>query len=368
MSQSVVAGLGFGDEGKGLVTDWLCREKQNPIVVRYSGGHQVGHCVRTETEKHVFSNFGSGTIAGAPTIWNAKTVDPVGFCNEYEDIKQFNPIINIDPMCPVTTPYDKVINVRTNKENKHSTIGVGFGATIEREENHYHLYFGDLFYPEIRDRKIDLIIKYYHKLGIVSKVEDLCEFLNSCKKIITLAGKQNAIKIHPRCGLDYIYESSQGLMLDMEYGFFPYVTRSRLATQEIEVSNDTEYYLVTRGYQTRHGNGPCSHIEFTPNNPDETNVFNEHQGEFKQRVLDLDTLLYAINIDRNIWSSYRKNLVVTCLDQMETYSYIDKGEQYHFETEKGFLDSMWDIIKDETFVNMYVSHGPTAKDISLYKN
>lgn len=362
MSQSVVIGLGFGDEGKGLVTDWLCRQKESPVVVRYSGGHQVGHCVRTETEKHVFSNFGSGTLAGAPTIWNAKTIDPVGFCNEYEDIKEFNPKIIINPKCPVTTPWDKMANIFNNSKTNHSTIGVGFGTTIEREEKHYHLYFGDLFYPEIFKHKLDMITQYYTTNYNVIKYVELKEFLDACEKIITL------VETHTISGKNYIYESSQGLMLDMEYGFFPYVTRSRLGTQELNVTFNTEYYLVTRGYQTRHGNGPCEKSEYTPNNIDETNHNNDFQGEFKTRVLDLDTLLYAIKIDDNIRESRKKNLVITCLDQMETYPYIYKGEVYEARTEEYFLKCIWHIIqKESNFLNMYTSHGPTAKDITLYE-
>lgn len=41
----VVVGLGFGDESKGSVTDWLCRERKADLVVRYSGGAQAAHNV-----------------------------------------------------------------------------------------------------------------------------------------------------------------------------------------------------------------------------------------------------------------------------------------------------------------------------------
>ena len=42
----MVIDLGFGDSGKGVMVDYLCA--QNPersLVVRFSGGHLVGHTV-----------------------------------------------------------------------------------------------------------------------------------------------------------------------------------------------------------------------------------------------------------------------------------------------------------------------------------
>ena len=74
---SVVLGIGFGDEGKGITTDYLChhilrQEGLAPMVVRFSGGHQAGHTVYVKESsesiiKHIFSSFGSGTLRGCPT-------------------------------------------------------------------------------------------------------------------------------------------------------------------------------------------------------------------------------------------------------------------------------------------------------------
>ena len=59
---SVVIGLNFGDEGKGVVTNFLAKTT-NRDVVRYSGGSQAGHTVVENGIKHVFSGFGSGTLS-----------------------------------------------------------------------------------------------------------------------------------------------------------------------------------------------------------------------------------------------------------------------------------------------------------------
>ena len=70
MKNFVIIGLGFGDEGKGLITDYFCSKLKNPLVIRFSGGHQVGHTVIYNDIRHMFSNFGSGTLRNIPTYWS----------------------------------------------------------------------------------------------------------------------------------------------------------------------------------------------------------------------------------------------------------------------------------------------------------
>jgi adenylosuccinate synthase len=83
VSSKAVLGAGFGDEGKGLVTDWLCRSCAKPLVIRFCGGQQAGHTVAANGLRHVFSNFGAGTLRGVPTYFSRFcTIDPVGMINE----------------------------------------------------------------------------------------------------------------------------------------------------------------------------------------------------------------------------------------------------------------------------------------------
>ncbi len=362
--KKIVIGLGFGDEGKGLVVDWLALRNPDSTVVRYCGGHQAGHCVRIGEEKHIFSNFGCGTMRGLPTIWNAKTVDPVGFCGEYEDIRKWNPKIRVNPNCPVTTPLDKQENVVNENMITNGTVGVGFGSTIEREENHYHLFFADLFFPEMFRQKFEGIRRYYKdKIGFALTAQEAIEFVISCEKMIEYVDqdlRETPVKI---------YESSQGLMLDMEYGIFPNVTRSKVGTQEIIDNELLEFFLVTRAYQTRHGNGWCSQHRFIPEAKNETNKYDNFQGVFKTRLLDLDLLRYGLNIDIKIRESHpeTKNLVITCLDHLSSktgYALTNKGEVHYFDSENDFLGYI--IKKLPNFKAVYVSRGPTAEDIELY--
>jgi hypothetical protein len=53
------------------------------------------------------------------------------------------------------------------------------------------------------------------------------------------------------------------------------------------------------------------------NNEKETNQFNDYQGVFRTSPLDLDLLNYAIHCDQNFSSGLQKNLIITCLDQLD---------------------------------------------------
>ena len=55
MKAYAVIGANYGDEGKGLVTDYLCRQVEHPLVIRYNGGCQAGHTVASPESSYLFS-------------------------------------------------------------------------------------------------------------------------------------------------------------------------------------------------------------------------------------------------------------------------------------------------------------------------
>ncbi len=368
MNHKVVIGLGFGDEGKGLVTDYLCCSARQPLVIRFSGGQQAGHTVVADGVRHVFSNFGSGTLRGAPGYFSRFcTVDPVGIVNELDALlkKGAQPSLFIDEKCPVTTPCD----IHHNQHNHpHGSCGVGVGDTINREEHFYSLTFGDLFYPWVLETRLEMIKKFYQGNSNVS----LTDFLDCCA-IITNSPyihKSNGIpSLHPDGSRysDYIFEGSQGLLLDQHYGFFPFVTRSNTGTTNVvslTADISLELYLVTRAYQTRHGNGPMSNESMGHNirqNPLETNKNNKYQGQFRRALLDVSLLEYAINRDDVIRASPDKKLVITCLDHVENeYRFTWHGTVVHCDNEKDF------VIKIGLLLNIdqiYISRSDNSEGI-----
>ena len=167
MNAHIILGLGFGDEGKGLMTSYLSQTLYSPLVIRFSGGQQCGHTVVDKKgNRHIFSNFGSGTLDGAPTYWSKYcTFHPNGLLNELKLLKQIgaNPIIYVDNLAQVTTPFDIIYNqaLEKSRDVAHGSCGVGIGTTVERNLTPYKLYAQDLAYPNILKQKLYTIFNYY---------------------------------------------------------------------------------------------------------------------------------------------------------------------------------------------------------------
>ena len=163
-----VIGLGYGDEGKGSVVDYLASKyPENSLVIRHSGGHQVGHTVMVDGVIHEFRNFGSGTFRGVPTYYSkATTVSPLGFHIEYDvlykKMPNITPIVYVHPLCPVVTVYDIAYNRAIDTLYQHGSVGLGFSATLKRHEL-YSLHAFNLKYPTILAKKLEDIENYYLK-------------------------------------------------------------------------------------------------------------------------------------------------------------------------------------------------------------
>ncbi len=337
----IVVGLGYGDEGKGLVTSFLCSQKENPLVVRFNGGHQAGHTVVVEEKRHVFSHFGSGTLQGAPTYWSSYcTLYPTALVNEYMLLPGAK--LWVHPLCPVTTPYDVASNHEHMPTRRHGTVGVGFGATLQRQEHFYKLYAQDLFYDKVLREKLRLIAEFYAKENL--PIEDFLKDVEKTRELIVLRDNDILQEYEP------VFEGAQGVLLDMDFGFFPHVTRSNTTTRNALAmypqANDV--YYVTRTYQTRHGHGFLAHENqqvYLVNNEQETNVTNPYQGPLRIAPLDVEMLNYALACDQHFSKDLRKHLVVTCMDQHP----IDlKALLYRLNT---------------SFTSVYASYGPSYTNV-----
>lgn len=348
-----VIGLGYGDEGKGLVTDYLCEKNGIELVVRFSGGHQAGHTVVRGDKRHIFSNVGSGALLRVPTYWSEFcTFDPVGLYRELQELGD-DVQIWIDPACPVVTPYDKAIIAPANM-----TCGVGHNEARQRQEKCSFRAI-DLTNQWVTFQKLQAVRRYYNESDSV----DVTEFLRACYRLTSHEGfriGKNAVPhlLNPRI----LFEGSQGLMLDKKIGFYPFVTNSdvdRTNLDKMGVEID-EWWLVTRAYSTRHGAGPMfdeRSLSWVKDNPDETNVYNEHQGHFRQGMLEVELLKYAIEAG-GIKS--KRHVVVTCLDQMKEYNLLYKGGIRHFSDPVSFLHFIKNaLLADE----IYGSFGPSATGI-----
>lgn len=220
--------------------------------------------------------------------------------------------------------------------------------------------------------KLDCIDQYYfdkHHKGLLgrehlgsnwpsSKIDDFIRSIQELKTIDNVLMDEDD-SIYGSSDYDLIYESSQGLLLDKDIGFFPHVTRSNVGMYNVD-----EIYYVTRAYQTRHGNGPMTneHLELKiKENVYETNRSNKWQGEFRKTILDLDLLKYALSCTPN--SPYflkNRKLVITCLDQVEgNWKLTLDGNLLELATEEDFVNTLRTILNIDEVIRFRSDETPS---------
>lgn len=325
MKTSIVLGMLYGDEGKGQTASFLSNNRT--LIVRFNGGCQAGHTVVKNGYRHVFSSFGSGTMNGAHTYWSEYcTFYPKSFYNEQRRLREegFKPVHFIHPMAPVTTPFDIDHNRQTEDINKHGSVGMGFGATIARNENTpYKLYTVDLQYREVLVHKLKQIASYYKVENPEEDINNFLKYVDAIKlNIITLS------EIKDYYG-HIVFEGAQGIMLDMDFGFFPNVTRSNTTSKnamKIIVENKLpvpEIYYCMRSYLTRHGNGYMPNEDENMQYEDQTNYTKKYQGKFRQGWHSIEQINHVLRLDNIFTAPCTKHLSICCLDQTNERILID---------------------------------------------
>lgn len=320
----IVLGSFFGDEGKGQTVHNLCAlHPKSTIVVRFSGGHQVGHTVRYGSVEHKFSNFGSGTLLGIPTYWSSYcTVDPITSIAELQDLNKLgiSPEIIYHPLCEVVTPFDVISQWNDDENLRHGTVGTGFKSTLDRAFRGYHLTVADCLNLMVLRTKIVSIWDNYYNLEcemIVPNIDEWCLKVHEYFKSVKVQEESYLKTFTHR-----VFEGSQGILLDQKFGIMPYCTPSNTTCQNaMEILNrlgETKQvcYYVTRPYITRHGNGPIPTAKPVINVEDPNNKFNNFQGSFRATKFDLDLLKHSIRVDSIFHSDTTKFIVLTHEDEI----------------------------------------------------
>lgn len=343
MKAFIVIGLGFGDEGKGSVVDWLTREYDSALTVRFNGGAQAAHHVVTpEGIEHTFHMYGSGTLAGASTYLTQDVlVNPLVLATEAAElmdqgIRDPFPRMWIHQACPITTPYHVALNRLkeiSRGDARHGSCGLGIGETMEDVLKGDSMHWWDLYSRDrvdeslqaIREDKLQQANKLPHKTTMAWEKEIRVLYGDEDRDILEtfqiVAGSVNTIDRMPKLGT-IIFEGAQGVLIDQDYGTPPYHTWSDCtpmnAMEELDrnwlYGADTTILGVTRAYLTRHGAGPFPSEGLDLVTPDQTNHDNPWQGKLRYGYPDRVLLRYAANACRH--SGGLDGLVVTCLDQL----------------------------------------------------
>ncbi|HYQ04276.1 MAG TPA: adenylosuccinate synthetase [Polyangiaceae bacterium] len=289
---SIVVDLGFGDAGKGLLTDYLVRTTQADLVVRFNGGAQAGHNVVTRDGRHhTFSQLGSGSfVAGVKThLARPVVVHPTALRVEAEHLASKGEAdvldrLSVDPACRVTTPFQQAagrIRELLRGDARHGSCGVGFGETVKDslESPELSLRFEDLYRPErARDRLFAqrarklLEFEALQNQPLLPALErEYSAFLEPTLPDRWLAAASTvAQRVRPirdeSLGAEMgavVFEGAQGVLLDEYVGFHPYTTFSQCGfagalalLANCGFRGDVRRVGVLRSYMVRHGPGP----------------------------------------------------------------------------------------------------------------
>lgn len=394
MDATAIIGAGFGDEGKGLLTDYFAAqpEVKNPVVVRFNGGAQAGHTVvLPDGGRHIHGHFGSGTLAGVPTYLAPQyVVSPIVFAEEMKELTTLgiSPNVYVSGQCRVTTPFDIFINEEIEKArgaNRHGSCGYGFGETIERDAHCLITVMDLLDRAELRDKLYFIQQKYLparlRQLNIEHVLEDspimspniVLRFEHQCDDFVCSVSQVDPAFFR-RAG-HIIFEGAQGLLLDQNSMYFPNVTRSNTGLDNVmDLAEDMgledlDVIYVTRAYRTRHGAGDLDYELFCKpyeGVADETNVDNDYQGSLRYAYLDINELRDAINADFsrfNLPLGLRKHLAITCLDHLNEGLIYRQGDDVHV---KKVMEACIDIVKHVGAASLFASRGPTRNDVTIY--
>ena len=350
----LVAGLGFGDEGKGTIVDFLTRSTGAHLVVRYNGGAQAAHnVVLPDGTSHCFSQFGSGSFVprvqthlSRHMLVNPLTMNHEGSHLLSLGVRDIWDRVTVDRQALITNPFQRAANrlrEHARGDARHGSCGMGVGETMSDAlaDPESALRVGDLEDRALTVRKLrqsqerkaeefrdhlrlsdvgdeDGLDGCRDVLRDTTWPEDIAESFQDWTSRVTLVNEDWLTGQVNGEGV-VIFEGAQGVLLDETYGFQPYTTWTsctwKNAMDLLKDHQDANVKVgVLRTYMTRHGRGPFV-TEDTGWVPSEKhNRRGDWQEGFRRGYFDIPAVHYAIDM---LYDSARDGLDMFAMTHMD---------------------------------------------------
>jgi adenylosuccinate synthase len=276
MTAIALLGAQWGDEGKGKATD-LLGEKVD-YVVRYQGGNNAGHTVVIRDQKYALHLLPSGILSPGviPVIGNGVVIDPSVLFEEIKGLGERGidtSKLRISYNAHLITPYHRTIDKVSERflgNSKIGTTGRGIGPAYADKINRIGIRVQDLFDPSILRQKVEgalrdknqVLIKVFNRKGLeVDEVVDeylryaalFKPYVDDTSLLLNRALDQ---------GKNILLEGSQGTLLDVDHGTYPFVTSSNPTAggactgSGIGPTRISRVIGIIKAYTTRVGSGP----------------------------------------------------------------------------------------------------------------
>jgi len=277
MSNLLVLGTQWGDEGKGKIVDFLTPAFD--LVARYQGGHNAGHTVYLSGKKVVLHLIPSGILHPGKTcvIGNGLVVSPQAFFKEMADLLALGVEVNekrlvVSRAAQVIMPYHPLVEKISESARGQKMIGTtcrGIGPSYEDKVARWGIRVGDLLEPAVLKEKIEDNLKIKNKIfetfgyAPFSAEEIYREYAGYGEKLSPFVRDVSAfLDQEIKAGKNVLFEGAQGALLDIDFGTYPFVTSSSCTAGGVCTGlglspKQVQGVLgITKAYTTRVGSGP----------------------------------------------------------------------------------------------------------------
>ncbi|MFD1328233.1 adenylosuccinate synthase [Mycoplana ramosa] len=281
MTNVVVIGSQWGDEGKGKIVDWL--SERADIVVRFQGGHNAGHTLVIDGTSYKLSLLPSGVVRPGKmaVIGNGVVIDPHALCAEIDKLAGQGVTITPDNLriadnaTLILSLHRELDGIRedaaanTNGGVKIGTTRRGIGPAYEDKVGRRAIRVMDLADLETLSAKVERLLTHHNALrrglgeqeishdAIMQELTSVADRVLPFRDTVWLM-----LDKERRAGARILFEGAQGSLLDIDHGTYPFVTSSNTVAGQAAAGSGMGpgalgYILgITKAYTTRVGEGP----------------------------------------------------------------------------------------------------------------
>ena len=244
MSNVIVLGAQWGDEGKGKIVDLF--SDRFDIVARYQGGHNAGHTVYIGETKYVLKLIPSGILRKGvlAVIGNGVVIDLAALVSEMDQLEAAGIDVRgqlaISNRAHVIFPFHRMVEKMSEARPDRTSIGTtsrGIGPCYEDKIARRGIRIADLYDKQSFDALYSILCEDKHTLAQAFGIHETLDY-----KVIRAQYDAIAARIEPlvrdtamllhdamKSGKRVLFEGAQGTMLDIDHGTYPFVTSSSAA-------------------------------------------------------------------------------------------------------------------------------------------
>ncbi|QBI56535.1 adenylosuccinate synthase [Streptomonospora litoralis] len=276
MPAITLVGAQWGDEGKGKATDLVGNRVD--YVVRYQGGNNAGHTVVIGDQKYALHLLPSGILSPdvVPVIANGVVIDPAVLFEELRGLRErgvSTERLLVSANAHMIMPYHRALDKVTERflgKGRIGTTGRGIGPTYADKISRTGIRVQDMFDAKILRQKLELALhdknqvltKVFNRRGLdVEQVFD--EYTGYAEELRPFVA-DTSLELNRAldAGKTVYLEGSQGTLLDIDHGTYPFVTSSSptaggaCAGAGLGPTRITKVVGIVKAYTTRVGSGP----------------------------------------------------------------------------------------------------------------